>query len=568
MSDNDNFAEDMLWDIVRVGCSSGYPDTENEIQSLTGIMYTGSTFCENLEPMGLAIKDIHDFADDATPDQIDQLITIRGKVLSWALSVSPAIAGLAQTDYTDIAQYQGVEIPEPVGEQGGQYVGDAVDGALVTPITQADINRLTAQVATAESYAEIVEAASDPTISMAESLLILGQEFDSDFERTIRRNWMVERLEEVGVDTEGLSYTELAQSMKDNVYGPALQRLANHTCNVPAPFQSNREKTAVCEEISDAIYNLQSYTLGELNAIAARAQTAFSVSPNDNYSVLHEYYGVVEEAQLTAILESWDKEAERQQLDHLLALISAMPSTILGTSVDWVIQGVSQYYGQMEARHQALSEMVRPQEEAALLQAQQDGNARTYYLGVLMQASEDGWIDTTAADWADYSLVELRNSAIAALNAQGETYLLREAEIEIYDRDTLVQARQIASAAMLILSFVPVIGTAVDIADALLASQRGDYLGAALSFMGPIGDAANKMRRLRAVGDVAEGVLRNADETAANLVQEHGNALSTLDDRILDQMNEVADEIDELANRPSGMSSIPSGDDVPEHLLL
>jgi hypothetical protein len=66
---------------------------------------------------------------------------------------------------------------------------------------------------------------------------------------------------------------------------------------------------------------------------------------------------------------------------------------------------------------------------------------------------------------------------------------------------------------MLILSFVPIVSTGIDIIDALSALARGDALGVVLSLMGPIGDiagAVGRMRRLLSVGDEAIDILRGS----------------------------------------------------------
>ncbi|MEO1288488.1 MAG: hypothetical protein AAFV93_12030, partial [Chloroflexota bacterium] len=418
-----------------------------------------------------------------------------------------------------------------------------------------------------------------------DTLLEPGQEFDPSIVTSARREWMILQLEEVGQDTEGKSNEELAEMMRDHVYVNALDELQTSICPSDIdmysvrgsgdgnPLVLSRENFRLCSDLANARSDLSRYSLEELSNLALRAQRLNSdVDDESNlFGILLQYYSVADEAQLNAILANWDKEAEREQLNQLLNLISAMPSSILGTSVSWVIQAVSEYYGHMEARWQVLSEIVRPQEEAALAQAEQEADARDLYTRTLFHANTEGLIDTTPADWAGMSTSQLRVLAYDASILLGTDLEFIVAYHDITDIDTWKNARQISAASLLVLSFVPIVGTAVDIVEGIAAYRRGDAFGMFLSTIGPLGDAARAIRALRAVGDTADEVLRGADETVSSLVREHGDAVAKLDDGVLEQMDEVAyeidelaDEIDELANRPSGMSSNPSNNRVSD----
>lgn len=174
--------------------------------------------------------------------------------------------------------------------------------------------------------------------------------------------------------------------------------------------------------------------------------------------------------------------------------------------------GVLDYYGEMEARHQMLAEIRRPRDEQEALDQEQDAAARDFYLGIIWENSPDVDFET-AYEWANLSTEELKWEArrVSAANgnqAWGEFVLGND---EIYGIDSYANLKSATTAAMLILSFVPIASTGVDIIDGLSALARGDALGVALSLMGPIGDiagAVGRMRRLLPAGEAAASALR------------------------------------------------------------
>ncbi|MGJ3239027.1 MAG: toxin glutamine deamidase domain-containing protein [Anaerolineae bacterium] len=177
-----------------------------------------------------------------------------------------------------------------------------------------------------------------------------------------------------------------------------------------------------------------------------------------------------------------------------------------------------------------LSELVRPEQEAAQLQADRDAEARTYYLSTLWEASDAGLIDGDMLEWQSLDTGFLRGEADQAAtllenddpNTRCHINFLED-EAAIYDVDIWRTARQARSAALLVLSFVPIVGTLVDVIEAYQTVkdwQDGKISGEeaafhlALSLIGPFGDAASVIRRLADSGDVAADVVRRAHRSS------------------------------------------------------
>jgi hypothetical protein len=396
------------------------------------------------------------------------------------------------------------------------------------PLTQADVNRLLAEIATAEHYARMVELAQTPQMLISDALLLPEQDIPDNVTEDARRQWMIRHLmmQEQnpaiggyfawsGLVAAGLfdvtnwtqfSNEELEEQMKNDILIPRLLGLIASRCQFPYGVDS----LDICTEIQNL--TLEALSLEELVNLGIGLEQIPGSLRTDSLGLFQQYYSDVDEARIEELLRDWNQPEERLLLDELNVAIQEIPVSIWDVSLDTVIAEVTDYYGRMEARHQMLSEIVAPRQVQEAAEQQRLQDKRDLYLEYINIGVEEGTLENR--DWENQSYRTLYDAAHEVARDQRYFNDFLERYVEIEDGDPYRGLRDAGATALFILSLIPVVGTAADIVDGLIQLARGNLIGASLSFLGPLGDAIRPLQRLGLVEDVATTIIQHADDTS------------------------------------------------------
>lgn len=414
-------------------------------------------------------------------------------------------------------------------QQGvNELLADREADRTKAPLTQEMVDQLLAQLATVEHYSNLLDSvSSDPTALLSDGLFLPGQEQLS--EETGEKAEVAWLREFLGDYQWKMSVQELEEAGRQKIISSIrslLGYMCQHRREIPIciDYWEGREFLSRYEEMSIEALLEEWVKIGNLYEENIGADLDHEVSIRESRTQQESYYDTIDQAQIEAIIADWNQDAERALLDELLVTISEIPPSILGVDVSFVKTGMLDYYGQMEARHQILAGIVGEQQEAEAQRQAQDAEARSYYISVISDATEGDELDP-----------ELMNSSTVALEIEAEhiayetsfeqdgayrDFIARNDEIK--GTDSYAKLKGAANAAMLVLSFVPIVGTGVDIVDSLLLISNGNYAGAALTLIPMIGDVGRSVSRIAKIA--AKG-----DEAAATL-RATGNAIDSMED--------------------------------------